>query len=61
MDSEGWLGLGVRYKEQLPNDLIQRLPPVRVGYERVVLDGRLLLVAVATQVIADILSDAIFN
>jgi len=48
-------------KQQLPNDLIQRLPPVRAGYERVIVDGRLLLVAVATQVIADVLSDAIFN
>ena len=48
-------------KQQLPNDLIQRLPPVRAGYERVIVDGRLLLVAVATQVIVDVLSDAIFN
>jgi hypothetical protein len=48
-------------KQELPNDLIQRLPPVRDGYERVMVDGRLLLVAVATQVIADVLSDAIFN
>ena len=48
-------------KQQLPNELIQRLPPVRDGYERVIVDGRLLLVAVATQVIVDVLSDAIFN
>jgi Ni/Co efflux regulator RcnB len=48
-------------KQQLPNDLVQRLPPVRAGYERVIVDGRLLLVAVATQVIADVLSDAIFD
>ena len=48
-------------KQQLPNDLIQRLPPVRAGYERVIVDGRLLLVAVATQVIADVLSDAVFD
>jgi len=48
-------------KQQLPNDLVQRLPPVRAGYERVIVDGRLLLVAVATQVIADVLSDAIFG
>ena len=48
-------------KQQLPNELIQRLPPVRAGYERVIVDGRLLLVAVATQVIVDVLSDAIFN
>jgi Ni/Co efflux regulator RcnB len=48
-------------KQQLPSDLVQRLPPVRAGYERVIVDGRLLLVAVATQVIADVLSDAIFD
>jgi hypothetical protein len=48
-------------KQQLPADLIQRLPPVSVGYERVIVDGRLLLVAVATQVIADILSDVVLN
>ena len=48
-------------KQQLPADLVQRLPPVRPGYERVIVDGRLLLVAVATQVIADVLSDAIFD
>jgi Ni/Co efflux regulator RcnB len=48
-------------KQRLPDDLIQRLPPVRAGYERVIVDGRLLLVAVATQVIADVLSDAVFN
>ena len=48
-------------KQQLPNDLIQRLPPVRAGYERVIVDGQLVLVAIATQVIADVLADAIFN
>jgi Ni/Co efflux regulator RcnB len=48
-------------KQQLPNDLIQRLPPVSAGYERVIVDGRLLLVAVATQVIADVLADVVFN
>jgi Ni/Co efflux regulator RcnB len=48
-------------KQRLPDDLIRRLPPVSAGYERVIVDGRLLLVAVATQVIADVLSDVIFN
>ena len=48
-------------KQRLPDDLIQRLPPVSAGYERVIVDGRLLLVAIATQVIADVLSDVIFN
>lgn len=48
-------------KQQLPGDLARRLPPVRDGYERVVIDGRVLLVEIATQVIHDILVDAIFN
>lgn len=48
-------------KQRLPNDLIQRLPPVGVGYERVIVDGRLLLVEVATQVIADVLIDALIR
>jgi len=48
-------------KQQLPSDLIRRLPPVRAGYERVIVDGRLLLVAIATQVIADVLSDVVLN
>jgi len=48
-------------KQMLPNDLIGRLPPVSEGYERVVIDGKVLLVEVATQVIHDILTDVILN
>ena len=48
-------------KQQLPGDLARRLPPVRNGYERVVVDGRVLLVEIATQVIHDVLMDAIFD
>lgn len=48
-------------KQVLPGDLSRRLPPVRDGYERVIVDGRVLLVEIATQVIHDILVDAIFN
>lgn len=48
-------------RQRLPDDLIRRLPPVRDGYERVIVDGRLLLVEIATQVIADIVADAIFR
>ena len=48
-------------KQRLPDDLIRRLPPVRDGYERVIVDGRLLLVEIATQVIADIVADAVFG
>ena len=48
-------------KQVLPGDLIGRLPPVRDGYERIVVDGKILLVEVATQVVRDILTDAIFR
>jgi len=48
-------------KKQLPSDLSRRLPPVRDGYERIIVDGRVLLVEIATQVIHDVLMDAIFD
>lgn len=48
-------------KQRLPDDLVRRLPPVRDGYERVVVDGRVLLVEVATQVIHDVLMEAVFD
>ena len=48
-------------KKQLPSDLSKRLPPVRQGYERVIVDGRVLLVEIATQLIHDVLADAVFG
>jgi hypothetical protein len=48
-------------KQQLPDPLQRRLPPPPRGYERVVLDGRVLLVEIATQVIHDVLSDLILK
>jgi hypothetical protein len=45
-------------KQVLPQDLVRQLPPVHTGYERVYVDGRVLLVDVATQVIHDILVEA---
>ena len=48
-------------KQQLPGGLMRQLPPVTPGYERVVVDGRVLLVEVATQVIHDVLMDAVFK
>jgi hypothetical protein len=44
---------------RLPDDLVRSLPPVHPGYERVIVDGRVLLVEVATQVIHDVLMDAV--
>ena len=48
-------------KKQLPNGLVEALPAPPRGYERIVVDGRVLLVEIATQVIHDILMDAVFR
>jgi Ni/Co efflux regulator RcnB len=48
-------------KQHLPEGLLSVLPPPRKGYERIVVDGRVLLVEIATQVIHDVLSDAILK
>jgi hypothetical protein len=48
-------------KQVLPGDLAGRLPPVRDGYERVVVDGKVLLVDVATRIIHDVLTDIILD
>lgn len=48
-------------RQALPGDLIARLPPAPRGYERIELAGRILLVEVATQVIHDVLEDAILR
>lgn len=48
-------------KQRLPDDLVRQLPRVPTGYERVVVDGRVLLVEIATQVIHDVLMAAVFD
>ena len=48
-------------KQQLPSGLIAQLPPAPRGYERVVVDGKVLLVEVATQVVRDILTDIVLR
>lgn len=48
-------------KQHLPDTLTRQLPPVREGYERVVVDDRVLLVEIATQVICDVLVAAILH
>ena len=48
-------------KQVLPAGLINLLPPVPRGFERVVLDGRVLLVEIGTQVIHDVLEDAVYR
>ncbi len=48
-------------KQVLPQGLIALLPPPRHGFERIIVDGKVLLVEVATRVIHDILVDAILH
>lgn len=48
-------------KQVLPSGLAERLPPVREGYERVIVDGKVLLIDVATQIIHDVLVDVILH
>ena len=45
-------------RQQFPSDLEDRLPPVRDGYERALVDGRVALIDVASQEIVDLLDDA---
>ena len=46
-------------KQMLPGALLSQLPPAQHGFERVILDGKVLLVEIATQVVHDVLVDAI--
>ena len=48
-------------KRALPQGLISLLPPPPHGYERIIVDGKVLLVEVATRVIHDILVDVILH
>ena len=48
-------------KQVLPTELIGRLPPVRDGFERVIVDGKVVLIEIATQVIHDVLTDIILK
>ena len=46
-------------KQRLPDGLVSILPPPPRGFERVIVDGKVLLVEVATQLIHDVLTDRI--
>ena len=48
-------------KQVLPQGLVALLPSVPHGYERIIVDGKILLVEVATRVIHDILTDVILH
>jgi hypothetical protein len=47
--------------QQLPSELSAALPPAPGGYKRVIVDGKVLLVEIATQVVHDVLSDAVLR
>ena len=47
--------------QQLPSELSAALPPSPGGYKRVIVDGKVLLVEIATQVVHDVLSDAVLR
>lgn len=46
-------------KRGLPDDLDSRLPTVREGYERVLADGKVILVETASGIIVDIIEDVL--
>lgn len=48
-------------KQFLPIGLIEELPAPPRGFERIIVDGKILLVEIATQVIYDVLEDLILN
>ncbi len=48
-------------KQHLPDGLVHALPAPPRGYERIVVDGKVLLVEIATQVIHDILTDIVLR
>lgn len=48
-------------KQYLPQDILVRLPRAPDGLEYVVVAGKLLLVEIATQVVREILLDAVFS
>ena len=48
-------------KQQLPEGLVHALPSPPGGYERIIVDGKILLVEIATQVVHDILSDIVLR
>jgi Ni/Co efflux regulator RcnB len=45
----------------LPDSLLRRLPRLPSGYDRVVVDGKVLLVEIATPVIRDVLTDVFLD
>lgn len=47
-------------KQSLPPELLRRLPDAPDGHERIIVDGKVLLIEMTTQVVRDILTDVVF-
>ena len=48
-------------KQHLPDDLRSTLPKTPDGYERIIVDGKILLIEIATQVVRDVLTDIVIG
>lgn len=48
-------------KQSLPYNLRRELPPPPAGYERIVVAGKILLVEIATQMVRDVLTEAVLG
>ncbi len=48
-------------KQHFPVGLIDMLPPAPRGYERLIVGGKIILVEIATQIIRDVLIEAVFD
>ena len=48
-------------KQMLPYDLLRELPSPPKGYERIIVAGKVLLVEIATQIVRDVIADAVFS
>ncbi|MDH4072271.1 MAG: anti-virulence regulator CigR family protein [Gammaproteobacteria bacterium] len=46
-------------KQALPTGLVDKLPPAATGHERIVVDGKVLLVEIATGIVRDVLTDIV--
>jgi len=48
-------------KQYVTHDVLLRLPPLSEGYEYIVVAGKILVIAIATQIVHDILEDVLFD
>jgi hypothetical protein len=48
-------------KQHVTHNVLLRLPPLSEGYEYVVVAGKILLIAIATQIVHDILEDVLLD